>query len=149
MKESDNAADGIVNENENAASFSEQEFANWCEANEIDYDENDMDEESLKDFLRIKKRFVKTVKVKRLVVDGTMLIYTVSKFSKAAGTQLTISRPDGGNIIAMDGNKGAGQLQKFQGYLASIAKTEKSFIARLDISDYQFLADIGALFLVS
>ena len=149
MKENDYTADGIVNENENAASFSEQEFANWCEANEIDHDENDMDEESLKDFLRIKKRFVKTVKVKRLVVDGTMLIYTVSKFSKAAGTQLTISRPDGANIIAMDGNKGAGQLQKFQGYLASIAKTEKSFIARLDISDYQFLADIGTLFLVS
>jgi len=147
MKENECTTEGNVNEN--ASSFAEQEFINWCEVNEIDHNENDMDEESLKDFQKIKKRFAKTINDKRLVVDGMTLIYTVSKFSKAAGTQLTISRPDGSSIIAMDGNKGAGQLQRFQSYLASIAKTEKSFIARLDVSDYQVLADIGTLFLVS
>jgi hypothetical protein len=39
-------------------------------------------------------------------------------------------------------------MQRFQAFIASIAKTEKSLVASLDIEDRQFLVDIGTLFLV-
>jgi hypothetical protein len=130
-------------------SFAEQEFINWCEANGLDNAEEDMEEEDRKDFRKIKKRFMKAVDEKRLVVDGMKIEYTISRFSKKnSGQKLTISRPIGRDFIAMDGFKDTQQMQKFQAFVASIAKTEKSFVANLDIADRQFLTDIATLFLV-
>jgi hypothetical protein len=129
------------------SSLGEQEFYNWCDANDIDRAIEDMEEEEQKDFRKIKRRFEKAVDEKRLVVDGTMLKYTVSRFSKSAGQVFTISRPTGKDFIAMDGFKDTQQMQKFNAFLASIAGTEKSAIARLDTKDRQFLQDIGTLFL--
>jgi hypothetical protein len=131
-----------------AKSLGDQEFCNWCDANEIDRAVEDMEEEDHKDFLKIKRRFAKAVDEKRVVVDGTTIKYTVSRFSKnAAGQVLTITRPTGRDFIAMDGHKETQQMQKFNAFLASIAGTEKSVIARLDIKDRQFIQDIGTLFL--
>jgi hypothetical protein len=108
-----------------------------------------MEEEDRKDFKKIKKRFMKAVGEKRLVVDGTKIEYTISRFSKKnAGQTLTISRPIGRDFIAMDGFRDTQQMQRFQAFIASIAKTEKSLVANLDIEDRQLLVDIGTLFLV-
>ena len=139
----------MKDDEQNEISFAEQEFRNWCDANDIDYAEEDMEEDDRKDFQKIKKRFLKAVNDKRLVIDGTTLKYTVSRFSKSVGQILTITRPIGRDMIAMDGFKETMQMQKFHAFLASIAKTEKSFINNLDMLDRQFLQDIGTLFLVS
>jgi hypothetical protein len=136
------------NDQDNGLSFAEQEFINWCEANDIDHAEEDMEEDDRKDFQKIKKRFIKAVNDKRLVVDGINIEYTLSRFSESAGQKITISRPKGKDFIAMDGFKETQQMQKFQAFIASITKSEKSFIARLDMVDRQFLQDIGTLFLV-
>jgi hypothetical protein len=108
-----------------------------------------MEEDDRKDFKKIKKRFMKAVDEKRLVVDGTNIEYTISRFSKKnSGQKLTISRPIGRDFIAMDGFRDTQQMQKFHAFIASIAKTEKSLIGNLDTVDRQFLTDIGTLFLV-
>jgi len=130
-------------------SFEESEFIAYCGANEIDCDEAEMGEESRKDFEKIKQRFMKAVSEKRLVADGTKLVYTVSKFSETAGEKLAISRPRGRDLMAMDGFKDTQQAHKFNAFLASLAGKDKSYIARLDIKDRQFLQDVGILFLTA
>jgi tRNA(Ile)-lysidine synthase TilS/MesJ len=129
--------------------LAEQEFKNYCEANGFEHDECAMNNDERDDFLKIKKRFMKAIEEKRLVVDGVKLVYTISGFSESAGQKLTVSRPIGKDFLAMDGFKDTQQIQKFNAFIASIAKTEKSFIARLDIVDRQFLQDIATLFLTS
>jgi hypothetical protein len=128
-------------------SLAEQEFINYCEANEIDHSEEDMDDDSREDFLKIKKRFMKAVNGKRLVVDGTKLIYTVSKFSPSSGEQIAVCRPAGRDFMAMDGFKDTQQMQKFNAFIASMCGKDKSYISRLDIADRQILQDVGTLFL--
>jgi hypothetical protein len=134
---------------EKETNLAEQEFINYCDANEIDHDEYTMDDDDRKAFQKIKSRFVKAVNEKRLVVDGTKIIYTVSRFSGTAGEKLTISRPTGKDFIAMDGFKDTQQMQKFNAFISSIAEKEKSYVSRLDLLDRQFLQDIGMLFLTA
>jgi tRNA(Ile)-lysidine synthase TilS/MesJ len=133
-----------------AISLAEQEFINYCEANGFDYAEDDMKEEDRESFMKIKKRFMRAVNEKRLVMDGKKLVYTVSAESpSAAGQELTIRRPIGKDFIAMDGFKETQQMQKLNAFCASFAGVEKSFVARLDIADRQFLEDIATLFLTA
>jgi hypothetical protein len=129
--------------------FAEQEFINYCEANEIDHDEGTMDDDDCRAFQKIKTRFMKAVNDKRLVVDGTKIIYTISRFSETAGEKLTLSRPKGRDFIAMDGFKDTQQMQKFNAFISSIVGKEKSYVSRLDVLDRQFLQDIGTLFLTA
>jgi hypothetical protein len=142
-------------ETENAESgnaeitLAEQEFINFCEANEIDHDELSMDDDDRKNFAEIKKRFMKAVNQKRLVVDGTKLIYTISRFSEKAGETLTLSRPTGKDFFAMDGFKETQKMQQFNGFVSSIAGKEKSYVSRLDVKDRQFLQDIATLFITA
>jgi hypothetical protein len=132
-----------------AVSFAEQEFINYCDANDIDHNETDMEEEDRKDFIKMKKRFIKLVDAKRLVVDDVKLIYTVSRFSASAGDKLTISRPKGRDFLAMDGFKETQSMNKFNAFLASIVGKDKSYVALLDAADRQFLQDIGTLFITA
>jgi hypothetical protein len=141
--------DGRDETAESEINFAEQEFINYCDANEIDHDEGVMDDDDRKAFGKIKGRFMKAVNEKRLVVDGTKLIYTVSHFSDAAGEKLTISRPRGRDFIAMDGFKDTQQMQKFNAFISSIAGKEKSYVSRLDVLDRQLLQDIGTLFITA
>ena len=132
--------------------FEEQEFRNYCEANEFDYDELGMDEDSRKDFVKIKKRFMKAVTEKRIIVDGEKIIYTVSDRSpkEMAGTKLTISRPNGRTLLAMDGHKDTQQQTKLMSYMAAlcrIPRNEISKISSLDKKDHQVIQDIAILFL--
>jgi hypothetical protein len=150
MREEQEAANTQDVENENTeTSLAEQEFINYCEANEIDHDECVMDDDDRKAFQKIKGRFMKAVNEKRLVVDDTKIIYTVSHFSETAGETLTISRPKGRDFIAMDGFKDTQQMQKFNAFVSSISGKEKSYVSRLDVLDRQFLQDIGTLFITA
>jgi hypothetical protein len=143
-------------ENENAeradseVTFEEQEFYNWCDANDIDHAVDGMDEDDRKGFEKLKRRFAAAVREKRLVVDGNKLIYTVSERSPARGKELTISPPNGRAMLAMDGYKETQQQQKLQAFIAAISGVEKrniADIATLNRKDYQFLQDVAVLFL--
>jgi hypothetical protein len=140
-------AEAAVEEAVGEVDFAEREFFNFCDANDIDHAEEDMEEDERKDFCKIKKRFMKAVNEKRVVVDGCKLVYTVSKFSPNAGDEITVSPPIGKDMMAMDGIKDTHQVEKFQAYLASITKQNRSAISRLAMRDWQFLQDIAVLFL--
>jgi hypothetical protein len=147
--------DGIENaghddaENEET-SFEEQEFYNWCDANDIDRAVDGKDEGDRKSFEKIKRRFVTAVKERRLVADGNKIIYTVSDRSPNAGKKLTITYPNGRAMLAMDGYKDSQQQQKIQAFMAAISGIQKrdiQTIAALGKKDYQLLQDIAILFL--
>ncbi|GHV90448.1 hypothetical protein AGMMS50268_09510 [Spirochaetia bacterium] len=147
----------VDGEDDSGISFAEQEFINYCEANGLDYEEAAMDEDEAKDFRKIKRHFTRAVDEKRITVDGTALIYTVSNRSPKtaagktlAGSQFTIRRPNGRAMLAMDGYKDTQQMNKLEAYMAAICGIEKrdiGMIAALDKTDHQLIQDIAILFL--
>ena len=134
-------------------SLAEQEFIAYCEANELDCNEEGMDEDSRKDFAKIKGRFMKAIAEKRLVVNGYKIEYTVSDKSVGmAGQKITIGRPTGRTLLAMDGYKDNQQSSKLLAYMASlcnISKIEIHKISSLDKKDHQILVDVATLFLTA
>jgi len=132
-------------------SFEEQEFINYCEANEFDYNEESMDEDALRDFLKIKKRFTKAVSEKRLVIDGDKAEYTVSSKSEGmAGQKIIIHRPNGRTLLAMDNYKEGQQQSKLMAYMAALCKIPRNEIHKissLDKKDHAIIQDIAVLFL--
>jgi len=156
-EELENQDDDFDNEEEaeeEESSFAEQEFNNYCEANELDHDEAAMEEDERKDFLRIKRRFMKAVDDKRIVVDGEKLIYTISDRSPqdTRGTKITLRRPNGRAMLSMDGYKDTQQMNKLQAFMAAIAGIQKrdiSKIASLDKKDLDIIQDIAILFLTA
>jgi hypothetical protein len=151
FEKDDENAENKNTENENAeVTFEEQEFYNWCDANEIDRAVDGMDEDDLKSFEKIKRHFTLAIKEKRLVVDGDEFTYTVSDRSPNAGVMLTVSRPNGRAMLAMDGYKEHCQNQKLQAFIAAITRTQKrdiQNISGLDNKDLQILQDVAVLFL--
>ena len=133
--------------------LAEQEFTAYCEANEIDCDELAMDEDTHKDFCKIKKRFVKAITEKRLVVNGFKIEYTVSdKSAGMAGQKITIGRPTMRTMLAMDGLKDNQQSSKLLAYMTALCnmpKTEIHKISGLDKKDYQIIQDVAMLFLTA
>ncbi len=127
----------------------EREFIDYCEANDLDCNEDNMDEETLEDFLKIKKPFIRMIKKGRLVVDGTLLRYKFSQFSPPgiAGLEVEIKRPWGKSMMAMDGNKDTQQIKKLQSIVSTMIGKEVSFISTLDIEDWKFLRGVATLFL--
>jgi len=143
------------NENKQAAqdpTFEEQEFFNWCKANDIDHNIEGMDDDTRKDFEKIKRRFATAIKEKRLTVDGENIIYTVSDKSPNKGKIFNIGRPNGRALTAMDGLKDTSANQRtinFIGAMCGVEKRDISEIAQLDLKkDFVILQDIARLFLV-
>ena len=132
-------------------SFEEQEFINYCVANEFDHNEEGMDDDSRKDFVKIKKRFMKAVSEKRLVVDGDKIEYTVSSKSEGmSGQKITIHRPNGRTLLAMDSYKENQQHSRLMAYMAALCKIPRNEIHKissLDKKDHAIIQDIAVLFL--
>jgi hypothetical protein len=125
------------------------EFVSYCDFNDIDHDEAAMSEEDRNSFRQIKDRFMKACKQGRLTVDGTSLVYVVSKRSpkEFAGEQVTISRPGGQAFMAMDGFKDNQAVHKLQAFCSSMTGKEVKYFSKLDIIDWFFFRDIASLFL--
>ena len=142
--------DSLDSSGDSEISFEEQEFINYCEANEFDYNEEGMDNDSRKDFVKIKKRFIKAVSEKRLVVDGDKIEYIVSSKSEGmAGQKIIIHRPNGRTLLAMDNYK-EGHHSRLMGYMAALCKIPRNEIHKissLDKKDHQIIQDIAVLFL--
>jgi len=133
-----------------AITFEDQEFYNWCDANEIDRNQKAMDEDDRKGFEKIQRHFTAAIKEKRLVVDGDKITYTVSNKSPNAGKVLNVRRPNGRAMLSMDSFKDTAGNQKLQNFIAAICGIEKRDIAEiagLDFKDYKVLQDIALLFL--
>jgi hypothetical protein len=132
--------------------FEEQEFYNWCDANDIDRAVEGIDEDDRKNFLKIKRHFTAAIKEKRLIVEGDHFAYTVSERSPNAGDKFTVKRPNGRAMLAMDGYKENQQNQKLIAFIAAICGVEKrdiSKISALDDKDYKVLQDVAVLFLTA
>ena len=126
------------------------EFSSYCEANDLDHDETQMNEEELKDFLAIKRRFVKACKKGRVVVEGQIIYYTNSNNSPQgyAGQKVTIIRPGGSAFSGMDGFKETQAVHKLHAFCSAMTGQEVKYFSKLDIVDWQFYRDIATLFLV-
>jgi DNA-nicking Smr family endonuclease len=154
MHEDDEAVSGIAPaENaEKETTFEEQEFYNWCDANDIDRAVDGMDEDDRKNFEKIKRHFTMAIKEQRLVIDGDHFTYTVSERSPNAGDKFTVKRPNGRAMLAMDGLKENQQNQKLIAFIAAISGVEKRDIIKisgLDNKDYKVLQDVALLFLTA
>jgi hypothetical protein len=148
--EQENRPEGGAEKNESEITFEEQEFYNWCDANDIDRAVDGMDEKDAKDFLKMRRHFTTAIKEKRLVVDGERFTYTVSEKSPNSGEQFTMKRPNGRAMLAMDGYKENQQNQKLIAFIAAICGVQKrdiSKISELDDKDYKVLQDVAILFL--
>jgi hypothetical protein len=141
-----------IESEEGKISFEQQEFYNWCDANDIDRAVEGMDDDDRKSFLKIERHFTTAIKEKRLVVDGDKLVYTISDRSPTKGEKLTVRRPNGRAMLAMDGYKESQQNQKLQAFIAAISGVEKrdsQKISTLDDKDYKVLQDVALLFLTA
>jgi hypothetical protein len=129
-------------------SLEEQEFLNYCKANDLETNTDDMSDDDKETFLKARQRFIKAEKSRRLTVDGTTLEYTVSKFSKThAGDKLAIVRPNGKVVLAAGKGAGKDSAMASSAMMGALCGKETSYVNQLDIADRNFLQDILLLFL--
>jgi hypothetical protein len=138
-----------MNDEKITRELAEQEFMSYCEANDIDCDESAMNEEDATAFKPIKESFIKACRAGRVVVDGKNIEYTISSFSPEgyAGNKLTIGRPNGNAMLAMDGYKDTQSMHKLQAYASAITGKETKYFSNLDNCDWMFVRNIATLFL--
>jgi hypothetical protein len=129
--------------------LAEREFENYCEANDIDFDETGMNEDEKESFHAIKRRFLKFCRAGRIEVDGLKLKYTISDFSpKGFAKKVVIfSRPSGKSFIAMDSFKDRENVHKLQAFASAATGEDVSFFSTIDNSDWLFFRDLVTLFL--
>ncbi|MDR2734305.1 MAG: phage tail assembly protein [Spirochaetota bacterium] len=130
--------------------FAEQEFYNWCDANDIDRSTEGMNEDEARSFEKIKKAFTKAITEKRLIVDGSSFMYTISDRSPGAGNTLTVRTPTGRAWTALGEAKSGNDVQRIQFFIASICGVEKKDIAQITglvMKDYKVLLGAATLFL--
>ena len=133
-------------ENKEEKTFEEQEFENWCDANELETDVSKMKEELVGAFEDRMKRFTKALKQQRLVVKGEELEYTVSKVSPDgfAGDKLTIKAPRGNAFIGTSDDS----AKKTMALMSAMTGKDIGYFGKLDIRDYLFLAGVVGAFLL-
>jgi len=127
----------------------ENEFNTFCENNEIEHDETAMDEDELKVFSEIKRRFIKFCMAGRIEVDGTSIKYTISNFSPEnfRGEIVLIKRPGGQAFSAMDGYKDERGISRLLSYMSAMTGKEIKYFSKIDGSDWKFISGIATLFL--
>jgi hypothetical protein len=124
------------------------EFEKYCEVNDIDFNEADMNEEEKNSFGAIKRRFLKACRAGRVVVDGRELEYTISDFSKKhKGEKIKFERPTGKSFMAMDSFKDRENVAKLQAFASAATGQRVSFFSELDTADWLFFRDLVTLFL--
>jgi hypothetical protein len=127
----------------------ESEFVRFCENNEIECDESQMNEDERDSFLDHKNRFLKACMNGRVEVDGTSIKYTVSKFSSEnfRGETITISRPGGQAFSVGDSFKDRENVKKLNGFMSAMTGKDVGYFNKIDIADYKFFNAVASLFL--
>lgn len=136
-------------ENKVTTEFAEKEFNDWVLANDFEKDLAVMSKELQDAYLGCKKAFISAMKAGRLVVDGTSLVYTVSKFSPQgfAGEEIKIARPSGNIWLAFDGRKNDGAMHKLQSSMSAMVGKDIAWFSKLDVKDWNFFAMVVSVFL--
>jgi tRNA(Ile)-lysidine synthase TilS/MesJ len=149
MKDEDNGmATALPGADKINKDLSEKEFENYCEANDIDFEESNMNEDERESFNAIKRRFVKACRKGRVIVDGRNVEYTISDFSeKHKGEKIVFKRPTGKSFIAMDSFKEKENVHKLQAFASAATGQQVSFFSEIDNSDWLFFRDLVTLFL--
>ena len=129
--------------------LAEKEFVNFCENNEIEYDESAMNDDESSSFSAIKKRFLKACEAGRVEVEGTSINYTISNFSPEgfAGKVITLKRPSGHAFASMDGYKSDRDMARQIAFMSAMAGQETKYFSKIDGSDWRFIQDISTIFL--
>ena len=127
----------------------ENEFTRFCDNNEIEHDESDMDEDEIKTFKEIKERFLKACMAGRVEVDNTSVKYTISNFSPEGfkGEVLTLKRPGGQAYSATDGYKEEKNISRLLAFMSAMTGKDIKYFSKIDASDWKFVSNIATLFL--
>ena len=126
-----------------------EEFEKICDSWEIDIDEVSMDHEEKVDIKGIKAKIIKAIRLGRLVYnDNEIMTYIVSnKSDDLGGKELTIKRPKGKALTAMDQFKEQAGVTKGYAFLASMISQPIQFLNNLDGIDVKPLLALSTLFL--
>jgi hypothetical protein len=127
----------------------EAEFIRFCEANEIEFDESEMNDSEQESFSDIKKRIVRACMEGRVEVEGTSLKYTVSQFSPQGfkGETVVIGRPIGNAFSSKDGYDDKKNIHKLHGFMSAMTGKEVKYFSKIDIIDWKFFNAVASCFL--
>jgi hypothetical protein len=127
----------------------EAEFMHYCESNDFETDETEMNDNEKESFAGIKRRFIKCCREGRVEVDGMNLKYTISKLSPEgfAGDVVTIKRPGGNAFAGMDNFKDRESVHKLHGFMSAMTGKEIKYFSKIDIADWKFFEAVSSLFL--
>lgn len=136
-------------ENKISKEMAEEEFKNWCEANELDCDETSMNEEDKAAFEPLKNRIVKAIQKGVVVIDGDTIEYTLSgKYEGSmAGMKIKINSPTARLFSGMDGYKDTQMIKKLQGAMSALCGIDIGIFSKMTIPDWKFFQSVCVLFM--
>lgn len=129
--------------------MAEEEFKNWCEANELDCDETSMNEEDKSAFEPLKNRIVKAIQKGVAVIDGDVIEYTLSEKYEGsmAGMKIKINPPTARLFSGMDGYKDTQMIKKLQGAMSALCGIDIGVFSKMTIPDWKFFQSVCVLFM--
>lgn len=125
----------------------ESEFLKWAEDWEIDTATEDMNDEEKTDFEGQKIKIIRAMRYGRMAYDGESenLKYT----GKYALEEVSIKRPKGAALMAMDKYKDREGVHKTYAVMAAMTGKDASYFSRLDGIDLKPHLAVVTLFLAS
>jgi len=126
--------------------MAEAEFLRFGESMDLDFEENEMDEESLKDFIVIKKRLVASIMKGNLVVNenGEPVFTPVSEEEK---NPITFCEPSGATLQAMDKKKKGEDIGKTFAMMSDMTQTSSGLFSKMKNRNFKICQGIFTLFL--
>lgn len=127
-----------------ATEVAEQEFQRLCESNRVDTDTNEMDQDSLSDWLKLKQGVIRDLRLGTLVVgeDGKPT-YTPEGSSKG----FTFHAPTGATLLAGETYKGDRAVSNTYVALADLTRSDRGEFSKLHTIDVKACMRIMQLFL--
>ena len=125
----------------------EGEFEQWAEDWEIDTDTADMNDEEKTDFQGQKIKIIRAMRHGRMCYDKESQALKYS--GKIETEEVTIKRPKGAALMAMDKYKDREGVHKTYAVMAAMTGKDANYFARLDGIDLKPHLAVVTLFLAS
>ena len=128
-----------------ALEVAEAEFDRFLERMDLDGEEDQIDPEDRKAFLKTKRRFIKAVQAGHLVVDEKgQPVFTPQE---GGGGPITFFEPTGGSIMAMDSQHEKKRVHQMHAIIAHMTQQNMKRFAAMPRRDYEIVQSIALLFL--
>lgn len=129
-----------------AKEVAELEFARFGETMELDFDESQMAEDTLADFLNHKRRIVRAIMNGALVInDNGEPEYSPRRTDDV--DKIVFHEPTGATYMAMDRKKKNQDMGKFYAVMGDMTGLSSGALSRLKGPDTKLCQSITALFL--